>query len=171
VGEAGDGRSKNLLVFDFGGGTLDVTIMQIDAGTMNFRVRSTDGDTRLGGEDIDARLVEHFLGVFKEQTSIDLLEMKDSDKRKKALSKLVSRPHARLCVPLHLELSMPYRYSCGALCVPVISLLQAWVAHSLTCKTSQNMRLKEPEVVQQSRRHITACPCFASACALFLTRG
>ena len=46
----GEKSTKNLLVFDFGGGTLDVTIMEIEAGSMNFRVRSTDGDTRLGGE-------------------------------------------------------------------------------------------------------------------------
>mmetsp|Transcript_12024 Transcript_12024/g.28074 ORF Transcript_12024/g.28074 Transcript_12024/m.28074 type:complete len:548 (+) Transcript_12024:71-1714(+) len=91
---------KNLLVFDFGGGTLDVTIMEIEAGSMNFRVRSTDGDTRLGGEDIDARLVEHFLGVFKEQTDIDLANAKEGDKKKKALSKLRSA-----CAQLKVDLS------------------------------------------------------------------
>ena len=76
-------------VFDFGGGTLDVTIMQIEANSMNFlvscrsrspapahclpcQVRATDGDTRLGGEDIDARLVDHFLDVFQKHTGSSL---------------------------------------------------------------------------------------------------
>ena len=80
--------SRNLLVFDFGGGTLDVTIMQIEANSMNFQVRATDGDTRLGGEDVDARLVDHFLDVFKKQTGVDLGAAKEGDKKKKALNKL-----------------------------------------------------------------------------------
>jgi len=80
--------SKNLLVFDFGGGTLDVTIMQIEPNSMNFQVRATDGDTRLGGEDLDARLVDHFLEVFKREAGVDLAAAKDGDKKKKALNKL-----------------------------------------------------------------------------------
>mmetsp|Transcript_34463 Transcript_34463/g.67414 ORF Transcript_34463/g.67414 Transcript_34463/m.67414 type:complete len:548 (+) Transcript_34463:90-1733(+) len=96
----GEQDKKNLLVFDFGGGTLDVTIMEIEKGSMNFRVRSTDGDTRLGGEDIDARLVEHFLGVFKEQSGIDLANAKEGDKKKKALSKL-----RNACAQLKIDLS------------------------------------------------------------------
>jgi len=80
--------AKNLLVFDFGGGTLDVTIMQIEPNSMNFQVRATDGDTRLGGEDLDARLVDHFLEVFKREAGVDLGAAKDGDKKKKALNKL-----------------------------------------------------------------------------------
>uniref|UniRef100_A0A7S0Y1A8 Heat shock protein 70 n=2 Tax=Hemiselmis andersenii TaxID=464988 RepID=A0A7S0Y1A8_HEMAN len=94
------GGKKNLLVFDFGGGTLDVTIMEIEGGSMNFKVRATDGDTRLGGEDIDARLVEHFLGVFKTQTGVDLAGAKESDKKKKALNKL-----RQACAQLKVDLS------------------------------------------------------------------
>jgi len=96
----GDNKTKNLLVFDFGGGTLDVTIMEIEADSMNFKVRATDGDTRLGGEDIDARLVDHFLDVFKKQTNVDLANAKDSDKKKKALNKL-----RNACAQLKVDLS------------------------------------------------------------------
>lgn len=64
------------------------------------QVRSTDGDTRLGGEDIDARLVEHFLGVFKDHSGIDLSNAKDGDKKKKALSKLRGA-----CAQLKVDLS------------------------------------------------------------------
>uniref|UniRef100_A0A7S0MLZ7 Heat shock protein 70 n=1 Tax=Cryptomonas curvata TaxID=233186 RepID=A0A7S0MLZ7_9CRYP len=96
----GDSKMKNLLVFDFGGGTLDVTIMEIESGTMNFKVRATDGDTRLGGEDIDARLVNHFLQVFEQRTGVELAGAKESDKKKKALSKL-----RNACAQLKVDLS------------------------------------------------------------------
>jgi molecular chaperone DnaK len=64
------------------------------------QVRATDGDTRLGGEDIDARLVEHFLEVFKNQTGVDLGNAKESDKKKKALNKL-----RNACAQLKVDLS------------------------------------------------------------------
>ena len=56
-------KEKNVLVFDFGGGTFDVSILQIEDGM--FEVKSTGGNTHLGGEDIDNRLVKHFLEEFK----------------------------------------------------------------------------------------------------------
>jgi molecular chaperone DnaK len=59
-----------IAVFDLGGGTFDVSILEIADGV--FEVRSTNGDTYLGGEDWDQRLVGHILGVFKEQSGIDL---------------------------------------------------------------------------------------------------
>jgi molecular chaperone DnaK len=57
-------------VFDLGGGTFDVSILEISEGV--FEVRSTNGDTYLGGEDWDQRLVDHMLSVFKEQSGIDV---------------------------------------------------------------------------------------------------
>src|SRR5512137_2306761 len=59
-----------LLVFDLGGGTLDVTIMEIGEGV--FEVRSTSGDTQLGGRDMDERLMEYVLERFKQESGIDL---------------------------------------------------------------------------------------------------
>jgi len=55
---------KNVLIFDLGGGTFDVSILTIDEGSL-FEVRSTAGDTHLGGEDFDNRLVSHFMDEFK----------------------------------------------------------------------------------------------------------
>ncbi|GIY20108.1 heat shock protein 70 A1 [Caerostris darwini] len=55
---------KNVLIFDLGGGTFDVSILTIDEGSL-FEVRSTAGDTHLGGEDFDNRLVAHFVEEFK----------------------------------------------------------------------------------------------------------
>ena len=50
---------KNILVFDLGGGTFDVTMLTIDNGV--FEVLATNGDTHLGGEDFDQRVMEHFI--------------------------------------------------------------------------------------------------------------
>jgi len=57
-------------VFDLGGGTFDVSILEISEGV--FEVRSTNGDTYLGGEDWDQRLVDHMISVFKDQSGIDV---------------------------------------------------------------------------------------------------
>ena len=62
---------KNVLIFDLGGGTFDVSILTIDEGSL-FEVRSTAGDTHLGGEDFDARLVEHFIKEFQRKHKKDI---------------------------------------------------------------------------------------------------
>ena len=62
---------KNVLIFDLGGGTFDVSILTIDEGSL-FEVRSTAGDTHLGGEDFDNRLVDHFVTEFKRKFKKDL---------------------------------------------------------------------------------------------------
>ncbi|KAG8200224.1 hypothetical protein JTE90_025002 [Oedothorax gibbosus] len=62
---------KNVLIFDLGGGTFDVSILTIDEGSL-FEVRSTAGDTHLGGEDFDNRMVTHFIEEFKRKHKKDL---------------------------------------------------------------------------------------------------
>jgi len=62
---------KNVLIFDLGGGTFDVSILTIDEGSL-FEVRSTAGDTHLGGEDFDSRMVDHFVAEFKRKFKRDL---------------------------------------------------------------------------------------------------
>jgi L1 cell adhesion molecule like protein len=61
---------RNDLVFDLGGGTFDVTLLTIDEGM--FEVKATAGDTHLGGEDFDSRLVNHCAETFKRQYKLDL---------------------------------------------------------------------------------------------------
>jgi len=58
---------KNIIVFDLGGGTFDVSLLTIDNGV--FEVVATAGDTHLGGEDFDQRLVEHFCKIFKKKNN------------------------------------------------------------------------------------------------------
>ena len=60
---------QNILVFDLGGGTFDVSILTIDNGV--FEVIATNGDTHLGGEDFDQRVMQYFLDKFKRETKLD----------------------------------------------------------------------------------------------------
>ncbi|KAH3835085.1 heat shock protein 70 B2-like [Dreissena polymorpha] len=62
---------KNVLIYDLGGGTFDVSILTIDEGSM-FEVKSTAGDTHLGGEDFDNRMVTHFVKEFERKTKKDI---------------------------------------------------------------------------------------------------
>merc|ERR1719399_2433756 len=61
---------RNVLIFDLGGGTFDVSLLTIDNGV--FEVVATTGDTHLGGEDFDQKLTEHFVKIFKKKNNIDL---------------------------------------------------------------------------------------------------
>jgi molecular chaperone DnaK len=63
-------KDLKIMVFDLGGGTLDVTIMEMGGGV--FQVRSTSGDTQLGGTDMDNTLVEHILQEFRKQSGLDV---------------------------------------------------------------------------------------------------
>ena len=71
---------KNILVFDLGGGTFDVSLLTIDNGV--FEVVATNGDTHLGGEDFDQRVIEHFVKLYKKKKG------KDIRKDKRAVQKL-----------------------------------------------------------------------------------
>ncbi|XP_073123835.1 luminal-binding protein 5-like [Henckelia pumila] len=74
------GGNKNILVFDLGGGTFDVNILTIDYGV--FEVLATNGDTHLGGEDFDQRIMEYFIKLIKKKHG------KDISKDNRALGKL-----------------------------------------------------------------------------------
>ena len=86
------GKEEKIAVFDLGGGTFDVSVLELGDGV--FEVKSTNGDTHLGGEDFDNRIVDHFLDEFKKQEGIDLKSdnaalqrLKDeAEKAKKELS-------------------------------------------------------------------------------------
>jgi molecular chaperone DnaK len=83
---------KTIAVYDLGGGTFDVSVLEIGDGV--FEVKSTNGDTFLGGEDFDMRIVEYFAEEFKKDTAIDLKKDKlalqrlreEAEKAKKELS-------------------------------------------------------------------------------------
>jgi len=74
------GSEKNILVFDLGGGTFDVSVLTIEKGV--FEVLATNGDTHLGGEDFDQRVMDYFLKLWAKKTG------KDASKDKRAIQKL-----------------------------------------------------------------------------------
>ncbi|KAH9489286.1 hypothetical protein Btru_057011 [Bulinus truncatus] len=69
--DKGQRGEKNVLIFDLGGGTFDVSILTISEGSM-FEVKATAGDTHLGGEDFDNRMVSHFVQEFKRKHKKDM---------------------------------------------------------------------------------------------------
>merc|ERR1712168_1712231 len=83
---------KNILVFDLGGGTFDVSLLTIDSGV--FEVVSTNGNTHLGGEDFDQRVMDYFMKIYKRKTGKDLRKdvravqklRREVEKAKRALS-------------------------------------------------------------------------------------
>lgn len=83
---------KNILVFDLGGGTFDVSLLTIDNGV--FEVVATNGDTHLGGEDFDQRVMDHFIKLYKKKTGKDIRKdnravqklRREVEKAKRALS-------------------------------------------------------------------------------------
>lgn len=86
------GGEKNILVFDLGGGTFDVSLLTIDNGV--FEVLATNGDTHLGGEDFDQRIMKYFMKLFKKKHKVSLKTNKramqklrrESERIKRALS-------------------------------------------------------------------------------------
>jgi molecular chaperone DnaK len=96
------GANKTIAVYDLGGGTFDVSILEIGDGV--FEVRSTNGDTFLGGEDFDIRIVNYLADEFKKQTGVDLRQQKDALQRLKetaeqAKKELSSRSDYEVNIP------------------------------------------------------------------------
>ncbi|KAI9363863.1 heat shock protein 70 family [Zopfochytrium polystomum] len=97
---------RNILVFDLGGGTLDVSVLTLDQGL--FQVRATHGDTHLGGEDFDNRLVDHLAALHRAATGADCRSdaramgrlKREAEKAKRALS-------SQTAVRVELDALMP----------------------------------------------------------------
>jgi len=92
-----------ILVFDFGGGTLDVTIMEFGGGT--FTVLSTAGDTNLGGSDMDKAIVDYIVEEFKKQEGIDLRNDKMAMQR---IKESAEKAKIELSTVLETEINLPY---------------------------------------------------------------
>jgi molecular chaperone DnaK len=93
----------NILVFDFGGGTLDVTIMEFGGGV--FEVKSTSGDTKLGGTDMDNTLMKYLSEEFKKETGIDLM---DDDQAVQRLREAAEKAKIELSTTLTSEVNLPF---------------------------------------------------------------
>lgn len=94
---------KTIAVFDLGGGTFDVSILEIDDGL--FEVKSTNGDTFLGGEDFDMRVVEYLAKEFKKDTGVDLKNDKMALQR---LKEGAEKAKIELSSATQTEINMPF---------------------------------------------------------------
>ncbi len=99
-------QEGKIVVFDLGGGTLDVTVLELKEGV--FHVLSTHGNTFLGGDDFDRVLMEHIINEFKKQTGIDLSEDKMALQRIREASE---RAKMELSTMKETEISLPFIYA------------------------------------------------------------
>src|SRR5688572_12687545 len=96
-------KDLKIMVFDLGGGTLDVTIMEMGGGV--FQVKSTSGDTQLGGTDMDNSVMEFIIQEFKNQTSIDIRNDKAAMMRIKEASE---KAKIELSNVMSTEINLPF---------------------------------------------------------------
>jgi molecular chaperone DnaK len=96
-------KNGTIAVYDLGGGTFDVSILEIGDGV--FEVKSTNGDTFLGGEDFDTRLVEYLAGEFKKEQGIDLTKDKLALQR---LKEAAEKAKIELSSATQTEINLPY---------------------------------------------------------------
>ena len=93
----------NILVFDLGGGTLDVTIMEFGGGV--FEVKSTSGNTALGGTDMDNALIKYLADEFKKEHGIDLTEDEESNRR---LREAAEQAKIELSNTIETDVNIPF---------------------------------------------------------------
>ena len=96
-------KEQKIMVFDFGGGTLDVTIMEMAQGV--FEVKSTSGDTQLGGTDMDNTLIEYIANQFKRESGIDLRNDKMAVQR---LREAAEKAKIELSSTLATDINLPF---------------------------------------------------------------
>jgi molecular chaperone DnaK len=96
-------QQGTIAVYDLGGGTFDVSILEIGDGV--FEVKSTNGDTFLGGEDFDMRLVEYLASEFKKEQGIDLTKDKLALQR---LKEAAEKAKIELSSASQTEINLPY---------------------------------------------------------------
>jgi molecular chaperone DnaK len=96
-------KELKIMVFDFGGGTLDVTIMDFGDGV--FEVKSTSGDTQLGGTDMDNAIVDYIVAEFKKDTGIDLSQDKTAIQR---VREAAEKAKIELSTVIETEINLPF---------------------------------------------------------------
>jgi molecular chaperone DnaK len=96
-------QSETILVFDLGGGTFDVSILDVGEGV--FEVKSTAGDSHLGGDDFDQKIVEWLISEFKKDNGIDLAQQKDALQR---LREAAEKAKVELSSQLTTNINLPY---------------------------------------------------------------
>src|SRR5574339_1188996 len=96
-------KNEKIAVFDFGGGTFDISILEVGEGVVE--VKSTNGDTHLGGDDIDERLIEWIIDEFKKDQGIDLSNDKMALQR---LKEAAEKAKIELSSTMETEINLPF---------------------------------------------------------------
>src|SRR5262245_43360844 len=96
-------KNETILVFDLGGGTFDVSILEVGDGV--FEVKSTHGDTHLGGDDWDQRIVEYVVAAFKKEHGIDLSKDKQALQR---LREAAEKAKVELSNVVQTNINLPF---------------------------------------------------------------
>ncbi|MFZ1985179.1 MAG: molecular chaperone DnaK [Desulfatitalea sp.] len=96
-------REEKIAVFDLGGGTFDVSVLEIGEGV--FEVKSTNGDTHLGGEDFDLRVIEYLAAEFKKEQGIDLRNDKMALQR---LKEAAEKAKMELSTSMETDVNLPF---------------------------------------------------------------
>ncbi|MFH1976636.1 MAG: molecular chaperone DnaK [Pseudomonadota bacterium] len=96
-------KEEKIAVFDLGGGTFDVSILEIGDGV--FEVKATNGDTHLGGEDFDLRLIEYIAGEFKKESGIDVRNDKMALQR---LKEAAEKAKMELSTSIETDVNLPF---------------------------------------------------------------
>jgi molecular chaperone DnaK len=112
-------ETKTIAVYDLGGGTFDVTILEIDDGL--FEVKSTNGDTFLGGEDFDMRIVNYLAEEFKKENGVDLTQDKMALQR---LKEAAEKAKIELSSANQTEINQPFISMDGATGQPLHLVLK-----------------------------------------------
>lgn len=96
-------ENGTIVVFDFGGGTFDVSILDINGGVIE--VKSTNGDTHLGGDDVDQKIIDYLIQEFKKETGINLAQDKIALQR---LKEAAEKAKIELSTLHETEINLPY---------------------------------------------------------------
>jgi len=96
-------KNGTIAVFDFGGGTFDISILEIHDGVIE--VKSTNGDTHLGGDDVDNNIIEYLIAEFKKESGIDIKKDKMALQRLKEAAEKAKR---ELSAVAETEINLPY---------------------------------------------------------------
>ena len=96
-------KDETIVVYDLGGGTFDVSVLDVGDGV--FEVKSTNGDTFLGGDDFDMRVMNHLIEVFKQENGIDLKNDRQALQR---LRESAEKAKIELSSTMETEINLPY---------------------------------------------------------------
>ena len=98
-------KDETIAVYDFGGGTFDISILEVGEGVIE--VKSTNGDTHLGGDNLDQRIVDWLIGEFKTDTGLDL-HAKGNEMALQRLQDAAEKAKIELSTAQESEINLPF---------------------------------------------------------------